>query len=179
MSTYAFTQGSVMSNLPNGPGDNLYSHEYTHVWQNRCFGPMYTLTYLAWMLVWLIPGLIAGAIVDGFSGAFHGIMDWCYFNNPWETWGYKVQGADRKAFESVKRKSLVWSPGVVLGFSIPFFLLVTPLAVFLVVSAWRQPVIQTLPPAPTHHPRPGGQVKSPGQGKPPNRRPTTPVKKRP
>ena len=58
-SGFAFTQGSVMSNLHLGPGTDLWGHENTHVWQNRLFGPLFTLGYLAWaaMAVLIITGI--------------------------------------------------------------------------------------------------------------------------
>jgi hypothetical protein len=117
--TFAFTQGAVMSNLSDGRGTALFRHELTHVWQNRFGGPLYTLSYLAWMVLMFIPGLIAGAAGPGFG---QGIEQWCYFNNPWEAWGYKVQhdhgGGTRTNFGT-----MVWSDALVLGISVPFFLL--------------------------------------------------------
>src|SRR6185369_300540 len=61
-SNYAFTEGAVMSNLDVAPGKDPYKHEIVHVWQNRLFGPFYTLTYIGWLVVWVIPGAIAGLI---------------------------------------------------------------------------------------------------------------------
>lgn len=133
-SGYAFTQGCVMSNLSVPSGDNLYSHEMTHVWQNRGFGPMYTLTYLAWMAVWVVPSLFAAVIKLSFPQIFSGPMDWCYLNNPWETWGYAVQSQDRAQLGD---KELVWPAKWVIAWSIPFFTVTTVLAVLTTVSVWN------------------------------------------
>src|SRR5207247_10054755 len=62
---YAFTQGSVMSELSDGPekpDKPLYWHERTHVSQNRAFGPLYPLSYIGWAVVMFVPGLIASAV---------------------------------------------------------------------------------------------------------------------
>lgn len=89
---FAFTQGAVMSSNGAAAGSALFSHENTHVWQNRLFGPLFTLSYIAWLIVFLLPGLIVG-LVSGAVGK--GIENLSYFNNPWEVWGYAVQGRDR------------------------------------------------------------------------------------
>jgi len=125
--TFALTQGPVMSNLPDLPGATLYSHERTHVWQNRIFGPMFTLTYLGWMAVWAIPGIIA-AIVTRDAEA---IQSWCYYNNPWETWAYIVGAGPRTG-----RHPLIWGDLVILGLSIPFFAGAITLMVWSAVTAW-------------------------------------------
>ncbi len=134
-STYAFTQGAVMSNLPDPPGSDLFRHERTHVWQSRGFGPMYTLTYLGWMAIWLIPGMIAGGIVK--AGVGHGIEKWCYYNNPWEAWAYAVQKLDRALFgDNSEQKRLIWPPIFVILWAVPFFGLATFLAVYMVAKVW-------------------------------------------
>lgn len=85
---FAFTQGPVMSELNVPVGDSLYRHEVVHVWQNRIFGPLFFLTYVAWMAAMISPAVIVsifkGRILDRIQG-------YCYFSNPWEAWGYKVQ----------------------------------------------------------------------------------------
>jgi hypothetical protein len=135
---FAFTQGAVMSNLDKGPGDDLYRHEKTHVWQNRAFGPMYTLTYVGWMLVWIIPALIAGVVKKGASGLFAGPNNWCYFNCPWETWAYAVQGVPRTNIEGVDEtdKKMIWPAKYVIAWAIPFFAIALFLAILTVASAW-------------------------------------------
>jgi len=135
---FAFTQGAVMSNLDEAPTKDLYRHERTHVWQNRAFGPMYTLTYLGWMAVWLIPSLFAAIIKIGVSRTFSGPKDWCYFNNPWETWAYKVQNAERTDIigNDDEDRKIIWPGKWVIAWSIPFFLVATVLAVLVVNSVW-------------------------------------------
>ena len=131
-STYAFTQGSVMSNLSDAPGTPLYRHERTHVWQNRVFGPFFSLTYIGWMLFWLIPGHIAGAIKKTAAGkrvgVGNGIERWCYYNCPWETWAYAVQGVDRKKSYGPE---LVWKALPVIIAAVPICGGVTALCVAL------------------------------------------------
>jgi hypothetical protein len=62
-----------------------------HIWQNRIFGPIFTVTYVVWMVV--------GAIVGGVIGIFvnqdwtQSIEDVAYRDNPWETWAYDVGGS--------------------------------------------------------------------------------------
>lgn len=134
--TFAFTQGAVMSNLKRQPGDGLYNHERTHSWQNRIFGPLFVLTYMAWMAVWVIPGMIAGLIVG--AGPFQGAEKWCYFNNPWEAWGYAVQGESRASVggNSDEERRLIWPAIFVILWAIPFFGLSTVAFVFVVNGVW-------------------------------------------
>ena len=126
---FAFTQGPVMSSLKDGPGIPLYHHERTHVWQNRAFGPLFTLTYLGWMALWIIPAGIA-AIVTKDAEA---IDAWCYFNNPWETWAYLVGAGPRTG---TGRPKLVWGDLVILILSIPFFGGVIALLIWIVTEVW-------------------------------------------
>lgn len=130
---YAFTQGPVMSELSDGPGTALYSHERTHVSQNRAFGPLYPLSYLGWMAVMLIPGLIASGVRKAPPG--EAIEAWCYYNNPWEAWGYKVQqnagDGPRTSFGS-----LVWSDLTVLVVGLIYFAGVLALIWLLVLPVW-------------------------------------------
>jgi chromate transport protein ChrA len=135
---FAFTQGCVMSNLDKGLGQDLYRHEKTHVWQSRAFGPLYTLTYLAWMAIWVLPAVIAGVIVKGPKGVFAGPNNWCYFNNPWETWAYAVQGVARTSIEGVDAgdQKMIWPAKYVIAWAVPFFVVATLLALLTVFSAW-------------------------------------------
>jgi hypothetical protein len=88
--TYAFTQGNVTSNL-NGRHGDLLDHETLHVWQNRLFGPIFTLTYVAWMVVGAIVGIVASPFTDQSIG--DDIRDVAYLDNPWESWAYDVGGS--------------------------------------------------------------------------------------
>jgi RHS repeat-associated protein len=88
---FAFTQGNVTSNLNGRGAGSLIDHETLHIWQNRIFGPIFTVTYVAWMVV--------GAIVGGVVGLFvnqkwsQSVEDVAYRDNPWETWAYDVGGS--------------------------------------------------------------------------------------
>ena len=90
---FAFTQGNVISNL-NGRGNtDLANHETLHITQNRIFGPIFTVTYVAWLVV--------GAVVGGVAGIFanqkwtQSVEDVAYNDNPWETWAYDVGGSPK------------------------------------------------------------------------------------
>jgi hypothetical protein len=139
-SDFAFTQGCVMSNLNCDKNTDLYHHEKTHVWQNRAFGPLYTLTYIGWFVVWAIPAIIVGVVVEGIVGVAHGPTNWCYFNNPWETWAYAVQGAERTQITGVTEddKKMIWPAKYVIAWSVPFFAVAAVLAVLTVASAWNE-----------------------------------------
>ncbi|MGH9879963.1 MAG: hypothetical protein ACRD6N_00905 [Pyrinomonadaceae bacterium] len=126
---FALTQGPVMSSLRDGPGIPLYHHERTHVWQNRVFGPLFSLSYLGWMALWVIPAAIA-AIVTKDKEAFD---SWCYFNNPWETWAYLVGAGPRTG---PGRPKLVWGDLVILLLSIPFFGGFISLFIWIVLQVW-------------------------------------------
>ena len=133
---YAFTQGAVMSELSesvNAADHDLYNHEYTHVWQNRIFGPFFVLSYVGWMAVAFIPSLIAGALTKAVTLG-QAIERYTYFDNPWETWGYVVQKADRSAVAG--SSELVWSNTAVVLWSIPFFLAAAAVTVLLLGAAW-------------------------------------------
>lgn len=133
---FAFTQGAVMSSNNNNAASALFAHEDTHVWQNRGFGPFYTLTYIGWMLLFLIPGLIVGVATG--NGAGTGIQAWSYFSNPWEAWGYAV-GESHGASARTAFGPLIW-PDLAVGIvSIFFFLIALALAVWLVYRVWFRP----------------------------------------
>jgi len=130
---FAFTQGAVMSSNTSPQGSALFNHENTHVWQNRAFGPFFTLTYLAWLIVFLVPGLIYG-LASG-AGAGAGINAFSYFSNAWEAWAYSVQGQSRSALAP---GTGIWSDGLVIGISIPFFALAFAVSVWLVYRVWSR-----------------------------------------
>jgi hypothetical protein len=85
--TFAFTQGAVMSNCRQAPGEPLYVHERFHVFQGRAFGPLFTITYLGWMVVAFVPSVVAGAVRKQPLSRVEPI---CYYSNPWEVWAYEV-----------------------------------------------------------------------------------------
>ncbi len=96
----AFTAGNVISNMKGrypDAGSDLLHHETLHITQSRIFGPIYQVTYVAWLVVGAIVGLIASPFVDQSVG--QSIRDMAYSNNPWERWGYHVGGSDGRAGE--------------------------------------------------------------------------------
>jgi hypothetical protein len=137
---YTFTQGAVMSGGANAqpnaaPGSSsqlLFAHENTHVWQNRAFGPFFTLSYLAWMALFLIPSLIYGLAVGKAGDVIQGFT---YFSNPWEAWGYAVQKVDRT---TIPQTAGVWPDLAVILVSVFFFLLVLAAAVLIVYRVWSR-----------------------------------------
>jgi RHS repeat-associated protein len=88
---FAFTEGNVTSNLNGRGSTNLADHEMLHITQNRIFGPIFTITYVAWLVV--------GAVVGGILGIFvnqkwtQSVEDVAYNDNPWESWAYDVGGS--------------------------------------------------------------------------------------
>jgi hypothetical protein len=132
-SGFAFTQGAVMSSNKTPVGMPLFAHENTHVWQNRLFGPFFTLTYIAWLIVFLIPGLIYG-LASG-AGAGAGIQSFSYFSNPWEAWAYAVQGVNRT---SLAPATGIWSDLAVGIVSVIFFSLFLAGAVWIVYRVWSR-----------------------------------------
>lgn len=125
-SEFAFTQGAIMSNLDGDSSTKLWHHENTHVWQNRIFGPFFTLTYVGWMAVMFIPSLIVGAIHDASVG--EAIMALCYYNNPWEVWAYKVGG--------YRNPTLAWGDVAVIIASVLFYLPFLAMSGALVSAAY-------------------------------------------
>lgn len=132
-SGYAFTQGLVMSTLPDAPGTSLYIHERTHVRQNRIFGPLFTLSYVAWAVIMFVPAAIAAAARS--AGFGETVEAWSYYNNPWETWAYKV-GENNGAGPRTDFGTHVWSDGLVIGVSVPFFAVVAIVAFLTVSTVW-------------------------------------------
>lgn len=133
---FAVTQGATMSNMgPSGPASDLFRHENTHVWQNRVFGPLFTLTYLGWMGVWALPGGVAGGVTG--AGPFQGIEKWSYFNNPWEAWAYAVGCGPRASFGyTSQERRLIWPDLFVILWAIPFFGLVSFLFLLITMGVW-------------------------------------------
>ncbi len=135
---FAFTQGNVMSCLTDVTTAPLYKHERLHVFQNRVFGPLFMLTYLAWMAVWFVPSLIASGVK--WDARF--IEGWCYRSNPWEIWAYYVQrkaagqaeGSDFRSGGDWSRFTFSETTGI--GLSIPFFILAVVGVIAAVVVLW-------------------------------------------
>jgi hypothetical protein len=130
-SGFAFTQGSVMSNNDDAEGTPLFSHENTHVWQNRLFGPIFIFSYVAWMILFFFPGLIFGLVTG--AGVGKAIENLCYYNNPWEVWGYAVEEKDRNL-----QGRGIWSGVVVAIVSLFFFPLFLAGAGRIVYRVWSR-----------------------------------------
>jgi hypothetical protein len=127
---FALTQGSVISNIGEDVSGPLLEHEKTHVFQNRVFGPFFTLTYLAWMVIMLGPALVLD-LVDRKDGEDSRVRGWCYYANPWEVWGYGVHGHALGREIRTGMSTRTWRTGVVLAVAVPFYALVALGAVAL------------------------------------------------
>jgi hypothetical protein len=139
---FAFTQGSVMSNLRSTPGEPLFVHEMVHVFQARVFGPIYPITYVAWSIVGFVMAVIASIFAKNWKSRIEG---WSYFSNPWETWAYAkhgrfqalhdgpFEGSDqfRKLFNVRSFKN-----GTVIGISMIFFPALFLLFALVLVAAF-------------------------------------------
>lgn len=88
---YAFTEGNVTSNLKGRGNTNLLDHETLHITQNRIFGPIFTLSYIAWLVVGGVVGFTIGLFLKQSLG--QSIEDVGYNDNPWENWAYDVGGS--------------------------------------------------------------------------------------
>ena len=134
---FAFTQGAVMSSMQDAPGTPLFAHENTHVWQNRLVGPLYTLTYLAWMALLLIPGLIYG-LASG-VGAGAGIEAFSYYSNPWEAIAYEVgENLGAVPRDDPSRGPGIWPDTAVLIVGTIFFIACLVLSIWLVYRTWSR-----------------------------------------
>jgi len=172
---FAHTQGAVSSHLDVSSSDPLYKHEMTHVLQDRGFGPIYTLTYLGWVIFWVVPSIVFGMIKKGLAGFLYGPMAWCYFNNPWELWGYKVQATAMHTDDDIREsvagddvKDLVWPAWLVILFAVPFFAAALILAGLTVKSAW---IDQPSTPATKQTQQPQKTTKPPTKPQPPPPKP--------
>ncbi len=113
--TAAFTQGNVMSNMGGGL-DSVFWHELAHVYQNRLFGPWFTLGYVEWLAAALLPGLFVGLVSGNGGDAGSGIYAWAYADNPYERVGYAIGGNPGTPAH------LTWEAGMWVIASLPFYL---------------------------------------------------------
>jgi hypothetical protein len=131
---FALTLGNIMSNCIKGKSvSRFWVHENTDVWQNRAFGPLFTLSYLAWLIIATVfYGALAGLVAYGGSRrrrdwqpyniierVVKGATDVGYLSNPWEAWAYKVGGGYREPPRASFGGPLVSSDDVVIIFSVP------------------------------------------------------------
>jgi len=121
----------VISNIDPGPGTPPYTHKRVHVWQNRIFGPLYTLTYLAWLVALFVPGIIAGLLCGVSAGAR--ITGYSYYNNPQEARAYRI-GHQHGGSARTDRSLLKWSDGVVLVASVLFSVALIGMTFFTVLN---------------------------------------------
>lgn len=66
------------------------AHEELHVWQNRWFGPVFQIVYVAWLIVGAIVGTVAWPFVRG--GWWNAVETVAYYDNPFEYWAYSNDG---------------------------------------------------------------------------------------
>lgn len=97
---YALTLGNVISGAGDVDGDTeraarrralIERHEDLHVWQARVLGPLYPVTYVAWM----VGGAAVGAtrwMRRREHSLSREIDSAAYFANPFEWWAYSRDG---------------------------------------------------------------------------------------
>ena len=66
-------------------------HEGVHLLQNRLFGPVYALGYLAWTAAAGAAGLAVGLMADR-KRLWPVIETFAYYDNPFEYWAYRRDG---------------------------------------------------------------------------------------
>jgi hypothetical protein len=70
----------------------LNDHEALHTFQSRLFGPIFQITYVAWLVVGGLLAIIIIGPIAAAAGEDYGetIMDVAYRDIPWETWAYSL-----------------------------------------------------------------------------------------
>lgn len=138
---FAFTQGSVISNLevdggltPTAPGFGpLLAHETVHVFQNRVFGPTFWFSYMFWLIGVGIIAVLVSAFAKPRTGTAAGEnlpFWWAYMNNPWEVWAYSKNPGARNW---VADGWLCWPLPVVIATTV--IALIPALALFVTIVA--------------------------------------------
>jgi len=124
-----FTQGSVMSNYL--AKESLFSHELLHAYQNRFWGPLYTLSAVMWMTTALLQGLLVGAGGDG-------VRLWSYENNPHETLAYVLVGS-RNTKDREPTEALILLPAsVCIMASMVFYLHQVLFLIRVITTVWMR-----------------------------------------
>lgn len=126
-----FTQGSVMSNYQ--AKERMFSHELLHAYQNRFWGPLYTVGAVMWMTTALVPGLLVGAVV-GAGG--DGVRLWSYENNPHETIAYVLGGSRNTKDREEAEALMLWPAAVWIMASLVFYLHQVLFLVRTTISVW-------------------------------------------
>ncbi|WP_298795489.1 SpvB/TcaC N-terminal domain-containing protein [uncultured Pseudonocardia sp.] len=108
-SDFAFTQGNVISNAGLGTGSVntsfIAQHEELHIWQQRFFGPIFQVTYVAWA----VGGFLAasGYWLFNTDQSYGSLLETAaYYDNPFEYWAYNN---DSNWPPSGINSSLAWS----------------------------------------------------------------------
>jgi hypothetical protein len=93
---FAFTHGNVISNASTGREALVEErrpfidrHEGLHVWQNRIFGPIYQVLYVAWFAGGALVGLATWALKRDKPTLQRLVETAAYYDNPFEFWAYK------------------------------------------------------------------------------------------
>jgi hypothetical protein len=120
---YATTLGNVVTNARLGRStpieerrDLIELHEDLHVWQQRWFGPIYPLTYLAVAVIGSIVGVVFALVSRERRrrGVRIGrlIETAAYYDNPFEIWAYRNQARWEQcgAMPVLKWGVLRWEP---------------------------------------------------------------------
>ena len=98
---YAFSTGNIVSNAGGNIGLDgegrparrlrfVKNHEVLHVWQNRIFGPLFQVGYVAWMLIGVVWASIVWVRLRRDYAKL--VETAAYFNNPFEYWAYRRDG---------------------------------------------------------------------------------------
>jgi hypothetical protein len=93
---FAFTHGNVISNAATGH-DALADerrgfidrHEGLHVWQNRIFGPLYQIVYVAWFVLGALVAVATKAARRGAPPLRRLVETAAYYDNPFEYLAYR------------------------------------------------------------------------------------------
>ncbi len=93
---FAFTHGNVISNAATGRGSLVEErrpfidrHEGLHVWQNRIFGPIYQVVYVAWFLLGAIVAVAVKLARPRTPPLRRLVETAAYYDNPFEYWAYR------------------------------------------------------------------------------------------
>lgn len=97
---FAITVGNVMSNTGldrTGPADErrriILRHEDLHIWQNRLFGPLYTMAYGLWTVAGALVGLAVWLLGGRREHRLGRLVETAaYYDNPFEYWAYRRDG---------------------------------------------------------------------------------------
>jgi hypothetical protein len=100
---FDLTLGNFVSHDSGNRADFLNAHEDLHIWQNRAFGPVYTVAPIVMGVV----GVVGASIYAPIAGENWGdsFLTLGYYNNPFEAWAYSV---DNGGNPDVPQEELCW-----------------------------------------------------------------------